>query len=226
MMMSATGQGTQNPAIDSKLPYKWDEPTLVARTSISPLVFVVKGDSPWNSLRAVVDDVKKDTAKFKYGTSGPGGVGSIALSLLLAAAASTCKSSAASSCRAAARCSRPSPAARPTLPRNISPDGSAARKQEAQAPRRQHVRAREAVAGHAHLSRGGLRYLHPDRLERGRRSVATAGRHRRQVERRDQALAPTAFVAETEASGAEVAYLDPERFKSTLKAEYRRRCSR
>src|SRR3954449_6195757 len=59
MMMSATGQGTQNPAIDSKLPYKWHEPTLVARTSISPLVFVVKGDSPWNSLREVVDDVKK-----------------------------------------------------------------------------------------------------------------------------------------------------------------------
>ena len=82
MMMSATGQGTQNPAIDSKLPYKWDEPTLVARTSISPLVFVVKGDSPWSSLREVIDDVKKDPAKYKYGTSGPGGVGSIALSLL------------------------------------------------------------------------------------------------------------------------------------------------
>lgn len=32
--------------------------------------------------------------------------------------------------------------------------------------------------------------------------------------------ADRAFVAETEASGAEVAYLDPERFKSTLKAEY------
>src|SRR4029450_1319822 len=82
MMMSATGQGTQNPAIDSKLPYKWDEPTLVARTSVSPLVFVAKGDSPWSSLRQVVDDVKKDPSKYKYGTSGPGGVGSIALSLL------------------------------------------------------------------------------------------------------------------------------------------------
>jgi tripartite-type tricarboxylate transporter receptor subunit TctC len=80
--MSATGQGTQNPAIDSKLPYKWDEPTLVARTNISPLVFVVKGDSRWSSLREVIDDVKKDPAKYKYGTSGPGGVGSIALSLL------------------------------------------------------------------------------------------------------------------------------------------------
>jgi tripartite-type tricarboxylate transporter receptor subunit TctC len=86
MMMSATGQGTQNPAIDSKLPYKWDEPTLVARTSVSPLVFVVKGDSPWSTLRQAVDDVKADVANYRYGTSGPGGVGSIALSLLLGGA--------------------------------------------------------------------------------------------------------------------------------------------
>ena len=86
MMMSATGQGTQNPAIDSKLPYKWDEPTLVARTSVSPLVFVVKGDSPWTTLRQAVDDVKGDVANYRYGTSGPGGVGSIALSLLLGGA--------------------------------------------------------------------------------------------------------------------------------------------
>jgi tripartite-type tricarboxylate transporter receptor subunit TctC len=32
--------------------------------------------------------------------------------------------------------------------------------------------------------------------------------------------ADPAFVVETEASGAEVAYLDPVEFKSTLKAEY------
>jgi tripartite-type tricarboxylate transporter receptor subunit TctC len=82
MMMSATGQGTQNPAIDTKLPYRWDEPSLIARTSVSPLVFVVKGDSKWSSLRQVVDDVKTNPQNFKYGTSGPGGVGSIAISLL------------------------------------------------------------------------------------------------------------------------------------------------
>lgn len=85
MMMNATGQATQNPAIDSKLPYKWDEPTLVARTSLSPLVFVVKGDSRWNTLQQMLDDVRKDPAAYKYGTSGPGGVGSIAISLLFGA---------------------------------------------------------------------------------------------------------------------------------------------
>lgn len=121
MMMSATGQGTQNPAIDSKLPYTWDEPTLVGRTSISPLVFVVKGNSPWSSLRAVVDDVKKDPAKFKYGTSGPGGVGSIALSLLFGSNGIDVQKLGRVELQAARRCSTPWPPARPTLPRNISP---------------------------------------------------------------------------------------------------------
>lgn len=82
MMMNATGQATQNPAIDSKLPYRWDEPTLVARTSVSPLVFVVKGDSPWNSMSQVLAEVRNNPGGYKYGTSGPGGVGSIAISLL------------------------------------------------------------------------------------------------------------------------------------------------
>ena len=31
MMMTATGAGTQNPAVDPKSPYRWDEPTIVAR---------------------------------------------------------------------------------------------------------------------------------------------------------------------------------------------------
>jgi tripartite-type tricarboxylate transporter receptor subunit TctC len=83
MMLSATGQATQNPAIDSKLPYKWDDPTLVARTNVSPLVFVVKGSSQWSSLQQVIDDVRKDTPKYKWGSSGPGGVGSIAIALLM-----------------------------------------------------------------------------------------------------------------------------------------------
>lgn len=86
MLMSATGQATQNPALESKLPYRWDEPTLVARTNLSPLVFVVKGDSPWSSLKDVMQAVRQDPAQFRYGTSGTGGVGAIALAQLLDAA--------------------------------------------------------------------------------------------------------------------------------------------
>lgn len=85
MLMSATGQGTQNPAIDSKLPYRWDEPTLVGRISTSPLVFVVRGDARWKTLRELMEEVRQDPTKFRYGTSGVGGVGSIAIARLLGA---------------------------------------------------------------------------------------------------------------------------------------------
>ena len=186
MMMSATGQGTQNPAIDSKLPYKWDEPTLVARTSISPLVFVVKGDSPWRSLREVIDDVKKDPAKFNTAHQVRAASAASRCRCCSAATESMSRSSAASRCRAAHRCSTPSPPARPTLPRNISPRWVRSSQARSSSPGRQHADAGQAAAGHAHLTGGGLRHLHADRLERDRRSVATAGRHRRQVERRDQ----------------------------------------
>jgi tripartite-type tricarboxylate transporter receptor subunit TctC len=85
MLMSATGQATQNPAIVSKLPYRWDEPALVARINVSPLVFVVRGDSPWASLKDLMQAIRRDPAGFKYGTSGAGGVGSIAIAQVLAA---------------------------------------------------------------------------------------------------------------------------------------------
>ena len=152
MMMSATGQATQNPAIDSKLPYRWDEPTLVARTSISPLVFVVKGDSPWSSLREVVDDVKKDPAKYKYGTSGPGGVGSIALSLLFGSNGIDVQKLGRVELQGGAPLLDAVATGADPLCRAISRrDGSAARKQEAQAAGRQHGEARQAAAGHADL---------------------------------------------------------------------------
>jgi tripartite-type tricarboxylate transporter receptor subunit TctC len=86
MLMCATGQATQNPAIDPGLPYRWDDPTPVARINASPLVFAVKGDSPWSSLKQVMDDVAREPERYRYATSGAGGVGSLVLARLLHAA--------------------------------------------------------------------------------------------------------------------------------------------
>ena len=223
MMMSATGQATQNPAIDSKLPYRWDEPTLVARTSISPLVFVVKGNSPWSSLREVVDDVKKDPAKYRYGTSGPGGVGSIALALLFGSNGidvPEARPRRAAGRRPAARRGRKR---RDPLRRAISRrDGSAARKA------RNSSRWRSSTA-----TRVKQLPDTPTSLEAGFDTFTLIGWNgivgpsqlpAEIVGRWNEAIkalaADAAFVAETEASGAEVAYLDPEQFKATLKTEY------
>src|SRR5262245_11328270 len=222
MMMSATGQGTQNPAIDSKLPYRWDEPTLVARTSVSPLVFVVKGDSPWSSLREVVDDVKKNPAKYKYGTSGPGGVGSIALSLLLGSNGVDIQA-----------------LGRVTLQGGVA-------LLEAVASGRTDFAAQYLAEMGPQLASGKLKPLAvstpgrvkqlpntPTAQEAGFDTFTLIGWNgivgpsqlpTDIVTRWNEAIktlaADPAFVAETEALGAEVAYLDPMRFKSTLKAEY------
>ncbi len=222
MMMSATGQATQNPAIDSKLPYKWDEPTLVTRTSISPLVFVVKGDSPWNSLRDVVDDVKKDPAKFKYGTSGPGGVGSIALSLLfgssgidvqklgrveLQGGAPLLDAVASGATHFAAQyLAEMGPQLASKKLKALAVSTSARVKQLPNTPT-------SLEAGFDTFTLIGWNgivgpsQLPPDIVAKWNDAIKALA-------------ADKTFVAETETSGAEVAYLDPARFKATLKTEY------
>ena len=222
MMMSATGQGTQNPAIDSKLPYKWDEPTLVARTSISPLVFVVKGDSPWSSLREVVDDVKKDPAKYKYGTSGPGGVGSIALSLLfgsngidvqalgrvtLQGGAGLLEAVATGRTDFAAQyLAEMGPLLASKTLRPLAVSTPARVKQLPNTPTSQEA----GFDTFTLIGWNGI--VGPSQLP-----TDIVGRWNEAIK---ALAADPAFVVETEALGAEVAYLDPVGFKSTLKAEY------
>jgi len=222
MMMSATGQGTQNPAIDSKLPYKWDAPTLVARTSISPLVFVVKGDSPWGSLREVVDDVKKDPAKYKYGTSGPGGVGSIALSLLFGSngvdvqALGRVTLQGGAGLLEAVATGRTDFAAQylaemgPLLAsKRLKPLAVSTPARVKQLPNT--PTSKEAgFDTFALIGWNGIvgpSQLPTDIVVRWNEAIKALA-------------ADPAFVAETEALGAEVADLDPARFKSTLKVEY------
>jgi len=222
MMMSATGQGTQNPAIDSKLPYKWDEPTLVARTTISPLVFVVKGDSPWSSLREVVDDVKKDPAKYKYGTSGPGGVGSIALSLLFGSNGIDVQAlgrvtlqgvagllDAVASGRtdfAAQYLAEMGPLLASKTLKPLAVSTPARVKQLPNTPTSQEA----GFDTFTLIGWNGI--VGPSQLP-----TDIVGRWNEAIK---ALAADPAFVVETEASGAEVAYLDPVGFKSTLKAEY------
>jgi tripartite-type tricarboxylate transporter receptor subunit TctC len=222
MMMSATGQATQNPAIDSKLPYRWDEPTLVARTSVSPLVFVVKGDSPWNSLREVVDNVKKDPAQYRYGTSGVGGVGSLAISLLLGSNGVDVQK----------------------LGRVTLQGGSPML--DAVAAGETHFAAQYLAEMGPQLAEKKLKPLAVSTPERVKQLPNTPTSSEAGfdtftligwngivgpsqlpadvVARWNDAIktlaADKAFVAETEASGAEIAYLDPERFKAALKTEY------
>jgi tripartite-type tricarboxylate transporter receptor subunit TctC len=222
MMMSATGQGTQNPAIDSKLPYRWDEPTLVARTSISPLVFVVKGDSPWSSLREVVNDVKKDPAKYKYGTSGPGGVGSIALSVLFGSNGVNVQALGRVTLQGGAGLLEAVATGRTDFAAQYLAEMGPQLASKALKPLAVSTPARVKQLPNTPTSREagfdtftligwngivGPSQLPADIVVRWNDAIKALA-------------ADPAFVAETEALGAEVAYLEPVPFKSTLKAEY------
>ncbi|HNV35270.1 MAG TPA: tripartite tricarboxylate transporter substrate binding protein [Bacillota bacterium] len=82
MMINVTTTGSLNPAVDPTLPYKWNELTNVCRINVNPLVFIVKGDSKWNSLKDLVADLKAGARKYSYGTAGPGGPSTFAIAQL------------------------------------------------------------------------------------------------------------------------------------------------
>jgi tripartite-type tricarboxylate transporter receptor subunit TctC len=72
LLSASIGSNTLTPAFTPDLPFKFDEVTFIARTQLNPAVLVVKADAPWNTLKDLVTDLKKDPAKFMYGTSGIG----------------------------------------------------------------------------------------------------------------------------------------------------------
>jgi tripartite-type tricarboxylate transporter receptor subunit TctC len=72
MMMAAIGANALTPAINTKLRFKYDELTFIARTQINPVVMVVSAKSPWNTFQDLAADIKKDPKKFKYATAGLG----------------------------------------------------------------------------------------------------------------------------------------------------------
>lgn len=222
MMMTATGLATQNPAIDSRLPYQWDAPTPVARTSLSPLVFVVKGDSPWNSLAEALADIRKNPSGFKYGTSGPGGVGSIAISLLfgsngidprqfgrvtLQGGAPLLDAVASGKTHFAAQYLAemgPQLANRSIKPLAVSTPSRV--KQLPETPTSKEI----GIDSFSLIGWNGI--VGPSDLP----SVIVA----RWAEAIRQITVDADFVKETEASGAEVSYLKPEMFKNELRKEY------
>lgn len=86
LLMHVTGAGALSPALQTTLPYKWDQFTFIARVNTNPVVFTVKGDSKWKTLKDVLDEVKKDPTKYKYGTAAPGGPSTFAIALAMEAA--------------------------------------------------------------------------------------------------------------------------------------------
>jgi tripartite-type tricarboxylate transporter receptor subunit TctC len=60
------------PATDSKTPYQWTDFTQLALLELNPYVCAVKGDSPYRSMKDLVDDIRARPGKLNFATVGAG----------------------------------------------------------------------------------------------------------------------------------------------------------
>lgn len=66
------------PVLDSKLPYRWNDFTVLGILEIDPLICVVKNNSPFQSPRDVIAAIRKQPGQLKYATVGLGSINDLA----------------------------------------------------------------------------------------------------------------------------------------------------
>jgi tripartite-type tricarboxylate transporter receptor subunit TctC len=60
------------PALDSKVPYKWDDWTMLSLIELNPYVCFVKGDSPYRTAAELIDAIRANPGKLNFSTAGVG----------------------------------------------------------------------------------------------------------------------------------------------------------
>jgi tripartite-type tricarboxylate transporter receptor subunit TctC len=73
-------------AVQSDVPYRMEDPTPIALFTLDPVIYTVKADSPWKTLREVAAAAKANPKSFRYGLGGIAGVASFSVSQFLYAA--------------------------------------------------------------------------------------------------------------------------------------------
>lgn len=60
------------PALDSRVPYKWNEFTMLSLIELNPFICYIKGDAPWKNAAELVATARAHPGKLNYSTSGVG----------------------------------------------------------------------------------------------------------------------------------------------------------
>jgi tripartite-type tricarboxylate transporter receptor subunit TctC len=58
------------PALESKLPYRWNEFTMISLIELNPYVCFVRSDSPHKNAAALIAEIRKSPGKLNFSTSG------------------------------------------------------------------------------------------------------------------------------------------------------------
>ena len=72
LLIARGGSQAINPALDSTTPYKWNDFTFLSLLDFNPVACVVKGDSPYKSMKDLLAALKAEPGKLNYATAGPG----------------------------------------------------------------------------------------------------------------------------------------------------------
>ena len=86
LLIARGGSHAINPAIDSSTPYKWNDWTFISLLDFNPVACVVKGDSPYRTMKDLLAELKAHPGKLNYATAGPGTTQHLAVEVLLKAA--------------------------------------------------------------------------------------------------------------------------------------------
>jgi tripartite-type tricarboxylate transporter receptor subunit TctC len=77
------------PALDSKLPYKWNEFTMLSLIEFNPYLCFVKADAPYKSAADLIAEIRRNPGKLNFSTAGPGTSQNMAAQYLLTLAGLT-----------------------------------------------------------------------------------------------------------------------------------------
>jgi tripartite-type tricarboxylate transporter receptor subunit TctC len=74
------------PALDSKVPYQWNEFTMLSLLELNPYICAVRADSPVKSVQDLYASIRKDPGKLNFSTAGAGTSQNMAAQYLLSLA--------------------------------------------------------------------------------------------------------------------------------------------
>ena len=72
LLLARTASLVILPATDRKAPYLWSDFTLLSVMEINPFVCAVRSDSPYGTMRGLLDDIRKRPGKLNFATVGAG----------------------------------------------------------------------------------------------------------------------------------------------------------
>lgn len=70
LLLARVGSHAVSPALDSKVPYRWNDFTFLSILEFNPFVCVVRGDAPYRTMGDLVEAIRRQPGKLAYASTG------------------------------------------------------------------------------------------------------------------------------------------------------------